>query len=379
MGSHLTITSESGWSRLKRHFSESFSGELVYRRRAHDMERVDEQRVKRQRNAYRYILLLLAVILVPIDAHNLYLGELVPAVGGLLLLGILMINILLLSMNREAFLTPPLVLLLSISLVMLSVYYGQNYNLYLLYPLLVALPILLKTRWAVLLGVLSGLVAAPLVFTQYDHTTAMVIGASMGLTWLVSAWLVYAVTEQSRRLKDMAITDPLTGAYNRRYLELQLEQVLETWTRYQRPASVLLIDIDHFKRINDKFGHGVGDSAIKNLVEVISRNIRNVDTLCRYGGEEFVVLLAETPLSKARPVAEKLRAAVENTRVVPEVGMTISVGVCDVSVADGVDHWLNLADAALYLAKRNGRNRVELAESAIELAVPLDKTIPDWR
>jgi diguanylate cyclase (GGDEF)-like protein len=343
------------------------------------MERVDEQRVKRQRNAYRYILLLLAVILVPIDAHNLYLGELVPAVGGLLLLGILMINILLLSMNREAFLTPPLVLLLSISLVMLSVYYGQNYNLYLLYPLLVALPILLKTRWAVLLGVLSGLVAAPLVFTQYDHTTAMVIGASMGLTWLVSAWLVYAVTEQSRHLKDMAITDPLTGAYNRRYLELQLEQVLETWTRYQRPASVLLIDIDHFKRINDKFGHGVGDSAIKNLVEVISRNIRNVDTLCRYGGEEFVVLLAETPLSRARPVAEKLRAAVENTRVVPEVGMTISVGVCDVSVADGVDHWLNLADAALYLAKRNGRNRVELAESAIELAVPLDKTIPDWR
>jgi diguanylate cyclase (GGDEF)-like protein len=379
MGSHLTLTSESSWSRLKRHFSESFSGELVYRRRAHDMERVDEQRVKRQRNAYRYILLLLAVILVPIDAHNLYLGELVPAVGGLLLLGILMINILLLSMNREAFLTPPLVLLLSISLVMLSVYYGQNYNLYLLYPLLVALPILLKTRWAVLLGVLSGLVAAPLVFTQYDHTTAMVIGASMGLTWLVSAWLVYAVTEQSRHLKDMAITDPLTGAYNRRYLELQLEQVLETWTRYQRPASVLLIDIDHFKRINDKFGHGVGDSAIKNLVEVISRNIRNVDTLCRYGGEEFVVLLAETPLSKARPVAEKLRAAVENTRVVPEVGMTISVGVCDVSVADGVDHWLNLADAALYLAKRNGRNRVELAESAIELAVPLDKTIPDWR
>ena len=343
------------------------------------MERVDEQRVKRQRNAYRYILLLLAVILVPIDAHNLYRGEVVPAVGGFLLLGILMINILLLSMNREAFLSPPLVLLLSISLVMLSVYYGQHYNLYLLYPLLVALPILLKTRWAVLLGVLSGLVAAPLVFTQYDHTTAMVIGVSMGLTWLVSAWLVYAVTEQSRHLKDMAITDPLTGAYNRRYLELQLEQVLETWTRYQRPASVLLIDIDHFKRINDKFGHGVGDTAIKNLVEVISRNIRNVDTLCRYGGEEFVVLLAETPLSNARPVAEKLRAAVESTRVLPEVGMTISVGVCDVSVASGVDHWLNLADAALYLAKRNGRNRVELAESAIEPTMPLDKTIPDWR
>lgn len=379
MGSHLTITNESNWLRLKRHFSESFSGELVYRRRSHDVERIDDLRVKRQRNAYRYILLLLAVILLPINAHNLYLWDVVPALGGLLLLGVLMINILLLSMNREAFLSPALVLLLSIALVMLSVYYGQNYSLYLLYPLLVALPVLLRARWAVLLGVLSGLVVAPLVFTQYDHTTAVVIGASMGLTWMVSAWLVFAVTEQSRRLKDMAITDPLTGAYNRRYLEIQLEQVLETWVRYQRPASVLLVDIDHFKRINDKFGHGVGDAAIKNLVDVISRNIRNVDTLCRYGGEEFVVLLAETPLSKARPVAEKLRAAVEHTRVLPEVGMTISVGVCDVSVANGVDHWLNLADAALYLAKRNGRNRVELAQSAIEPTMPLEKTIPDWR
>ena len=194
----------------------------------------------------------------------------VPAAGGMALLAILMINILLLSMNREAFLSPPLVLLLSIALVMLSLYYGQHYSLYLLYPLLVALPVLLKTRWAVLLAVLSGLMVSPLVFTQYDTTTAIVIGASMGLTWLVSAWLVYAVTEQSRRLKDMAITDPLTGAYNRRYLELQLEQVLDSWKRYQRPASLLLIDIDNFKRINDKFGHGVGDAALKSLVDVIS-------------------------------------------------------------------------------------------------------------
>ena len=379
MGSPLTITNESSWLRLKRHFSESFSGELVYRRRAYDVERVDDQRVKRWRNAYRYILLLLAVILLPIDVHNLYIGQMVPAAGGIALLAILMINILLLSMNREAFLSPPLVLFLSITLVMLSLYYGQHYSLYLLYPLLVALPVLLKTRWAVLLAVLSGLMISPLVFTQYDTTTAIVIGASMGLTWLVSVWLVYAVTEQSRRLKDMAITDPLTGAYNRRYLELQLEQVLDSWKRYQRPASLLLIDIDHFKRINDKFGHSVGDAAIKGLVDVISRNIRNVDTLCRYGGEEFVVLLAETGIVGASRAAEKLRAATENSRMLPKGKMTVSVGVSDLSVADGVDHWLKLADAALYLSKRNGRNRVELAESSVAPLATLDKTVPDWR
>ena len=281
MDSQLTIENDSSWLRLKRHFSESFSGELVYGRRAHDMERVDQQRQTRWRNAYRYILLLLAVILLPLNGHNLYLGEFVPAVAGLALLSILMINILLLSMNREAFLSPPLVLLLSISLVTLSLYYGLDYSLYLLFPLMVALPVLLKTRWAMVLGVLSGLLVAPLVLTHYDLTTSGIIGLSLGLTWLVSAWLVYAVTEQSRRLKDMAVKDAMTGAYNRRYLEIQLEQALDSWRRYQRLSSVLLIDIDFFKRINDRYGHAVGDTAIKSLVDVISSNIRSVDTFCR--------------------------------------------------------------------------------------------------
>ncbi len=305
MDSQLTIENETSWLRLKRHFAESFSGELVYGRRSHDSERVDQHRQTRWRNAYRYILLLLAVILLPLNGHNLYLGEIVPAVAGLALLSILMINILLLSMNREAFLSPPLVLLLSISLVTLSLYYGLDYSLYLLFPLMVALPVLLKTRWAVVLGVLSGLLVAPLVLTHYDLTTSCIIGLSLGLTWLVSAWLVYAMTEQSRRLKDMAVKDALTGAYNRRYLEIQLEQALDSWRRYQRPSSVLLIDIDFFKRINDRYGHALGDTAIKSLVDVISSNIRSVDTLCRYGGEEFVILLSETGAENAQMVPQR--------------------------------------------------------------------------
>jgi diguanylate cyclase (GGDEF)-like protein len=379
MGSQLTVENESGWLRFKRHFSESFSGDLVYGRRAHDAERFDQQRQVRWRSAYRYILLLLAIILLPINAHNLYMGEWVPAIAGLALLGILMANILLLSMNREAFLSPAIVLLLSISLVTLSLYFGVGYSLYLLFPLMVALPVLLKTRWAVVLGVLSGLLVSPLVLTHYDLTTAAVIGLSLGLTWLVSAWLVYAMTEQSRRLKDMAVKDALTGAYNRRYLELQLAQALDSWHRYQRTASILLLDIDFFKRINDRFGHAVGDEAIKGLVSVISSNIRSVDTLCRFGGEEFVVLLAETAGEDALNVAQKLRQLVERSHVLPEGSMTISVGVCDVTVVHDVDHWLNLADSALYLAKHNGRNRVEVAESVTEPLAPIAKTIPDWR
>ena len=361
MGSELTRSNETLWLQLKRHFTESFAGELLQQRREQDGMRVDELRDKRRRGAYRYILLLLAVILLPIVAHNIYIRQILPAAGALLLLGIFMVNILLLSVNREAFLSPPVVLLLSIALVMLSLYYGQNYNLYLLFPLLVALPVLIKTRWAVFLGVLSGLLVAPIALTQYDRTTVAAIGISMGLTWLVSAWLVFAMTAQSSRLRDMAITDSLTGAFNRRYLELQAVKCVQDWDRYQRPASLLLLDIDHFKRVNDKFGHAVGDAALKSLVALIQQRIRRVDTLCRFGGEEFVLLLSETTAEKARQVAEELRRAVECAKILPEGSMTVSVGICDVTQVEDMEQWIKLADAALYRAKSNGRNRVEVA------------------
>lgn len=384
MGGDLTRTNDTLWLQLKRHFTESFAGELLQQRRELDAARVDELRNKRRRAAYRYVLLLLAVILLPVVANNIYIRQIIPAVGALLLLGILMVNILLLSANREAFLSPPVVLLLSIALVMLSLYYGQNYNLYLLFPLLVALPVLLKTRWAVFLGVLSGLLVSPVVFTQYDNTTVVAIGISMGLTWLVSAWLVFAMTAQSHRLRDMAITDALTGAFNRRYLELQAVKAVEDWDRYQRPVSLLLLDMDHFKRVNDKFGHAVGDAALKSLVKLIRQRIRKVDTLCRFGGDEFMLLLSETTAQKAQYVAEELRKAVESEKILPEGSMTISVGVCDVTEVQDMEHWFTLADAALYQAKSKGRNGVEVAASlpdvtpSIAQALPA-KTLPDWR
>jgi diguanylate cyclase (GGDEF)-like protein len=379
VGTNLIRSKEPLWVQLKRHFTESFAGELLQHRREHDGERIDELRDKRRRSAYRYILLLLAVILVPIVANNIYIRQVLPAAAALLLLGILMVNILLLSLNREAFLQPPVVVVMSIALVMLSLYLGQNYSLYLLFPMLVALPILLKTRWAVVLGVLSGLLAAPAVLTEYDRTTAAAIGISMGLTWVVSAWLVFAMTEQSRRLRGMAITDSLTGAFNRRYLELQAVKCLRDWDRYHRPASLLLLDIDHFKRVNDKFGHAVGDTVLRRLVALVQQRLRRVDILCRFGGEEFVVLLGETSGDQARHVAEELRRVVERTKILPEGGLTISVGVCDVRQVQDVEHWFKLADAALYLAKRNGRNRVERAEPLAEPAVSIGKTLPHWR
>jgi diguanylate cyclase (GGDEF)-like protein len=349
---------------------------LLPRHRARNDEYVDDLRDKRRRSAYRYIFLLTAVILLPNVANNLYTQQLLPAVATSALLVLLLVNILLLSLQREAFLSPPMVVGACISLVMLSLYQGQDFSLYVLFPLMVAVPILFNTRWAVIVFVLTALVAAPVVVTLHDPTTAASIGLSMLLTWVFSAWLVYAMTEQSLRLKGMAITAALTGAFNRRYLELQAGRALQDWERHQRSVSLLLLDVDHFKKINDEFGHSVGDTALKNLVGLLKERIRGVDTLCRFGGEEFVLLLSETTVLQANVVANQLRRAVEQAQLLPWGSMTISVGVCDVRQVRDLENWLTLADAALYAAKDLGRNRVELAESS---SSPLPDSSPSFR
>jgi diguanylate cyclase (GGDEF)-like protein len=376
-GSYLTDSKKTLWLRLKRHFAESFAGELLPQQREPDEGLVDEVRDRRRRGAYRYIFLLLTVVLLPLVANNIYLNQPVPLIAALLLLAVLVLNIVLLSLNREAFLSPPIVVGISIALLIMSLYLGQNYNLYLLFPLLVALPILLKTRDAIMLGLFAGLVTAPVVLAQHDLTTAAAIGLGMGLTWLASAWLVFAMNEQSRRLKDLAITDSLTGAFNRRYLELQAARCLQDWERHQRSVSLLLLDIDNFKKINDEFGHSVGDAALKSLVNLVKERIRGVDTLCRYGGEEFVLLLSETTAAQAKIVANQLRRAVEQAEVLPWGRMTISIGVCDVRQVPDLETWFSGADAALYAAKDLGRNRVELAEPLATLAPESERA--HWR
>jgi len=369
---------ESRWQTLQTNFREAFSGELVQQRRAYDGRRLDSALVANRRNAYRYILLILAVVLAPVDAHNFYTGQVVPALAGLMLLLIFVANIWLLSLGRDAFLSPALVLLLTIAMVVMSVVYGQTYSLYWLYPLLVALPVLLRTRWAVWLGIVCGVVVTPLVFYQFEPETAAIICLSMAHTWLVSAWLMYAVNQQSSRLKDMALTDALTGAFNRRYFESLAEQALEVWQRYKRPASLLVLDIDHFKRINDSYGHAAGDKALKGLVTLISQRIRGVDTLCRYGGEEFVVLLAETSVTQAARVAQEIRVKVQEATLAPGPRLTVSIGVADLTRVGSVLEWFQSADVALYKAKQAGRNRVETDEAGSQ-AVADAETVPLWR
>jgi diguanylate cyclase (GGDEF)-like protein/PAS domain S-box-containing protein len=168
-------------------------------------------------------------------------------------------------------------------------------------------------------------------------------------------------------LKRQAHTDHLTGVSNRGYFMDQAEQELNRAIRYDSPLSLYMLDIDFFKKVNDSYGHKIGDLVLIKLAEVCKQTLREVDIIGRVGGEEFVILLPETDLDKATEVAERLRESIAKSKVPLESGLplhfTVSIGVTSlVSKDDNLDVLLNLADKALYEAKENGRNRVCVAK-----------------
>src|SRR5581483_10137424 len=163
------------------------------------------------------------------------------------------------------------------------------------------------------------------------------------------------------QLERLATTDTLTGLYNRRHFLSALEAEWSRFQRYYRSLSVLMIDIDHFKTVNDRFGHAVGDETIKAMAAACLKGKRKSDVVGRVGGEEFAILLPETSLSRARIVAERIRKGI--TAEVQHAGdcsfhITASIGVAEASVSmRGPDALMAAADQALYQAKELGRNR----------------------
>jgi len=167
---------------------------------------------------------------------------------------------------------------------------------------------------------------------------------------------------QTRDLEQQSREDPLTGLYNRRYLDFRLENEFARAKRYNRNLSLVMIDLDYFKRVNDNYSHLVGDEVLKVIAHLFRENLRGVDLAARYGGEEFVLLLPETPSNGAILVCERIRREVERYNwgaVRPGLKVTISLGLAyDVNVAEHTA-MLAQADARLYEAKKNGRNQLK--------------------
>jgi len=163
---------------------------------------------------------------------------------------------------------------------------------------------------------------------------------------------------------ELAITDGLTGLFNRRYMETHLGTLVDQAAARGKPITVLVLDIDYFKSINDSHGHDAGDDVLREFALRIRKAIRNIDLACRYGGEEFVIVMPETDMAVATIVAERLRRRIATEPFVIQQGarqleVTISIGIAGLSsVTDNAATILKRADQALYRAKRDGRNRV---------------------
>jgi two-component system cell cycle response regulator len=163
---------------------------------------------------------------------------------------------------------------------------------------------------------------------------------------------------------EMAITDALTGLFNRRYMEMHLASLVEQAAARGKPIAVMILDIDYFKSVNDTHGHDAGDDVLREFSVRIRKAIRNIDLACRYGGEEFVIVMPETDMAVASMVAERIRRRIATEPFPIQQGtknleVTISIGIAAIGApGDNAAAILKRADTALYRAKRDGRNRV---------------------
>lgn len=214
-------------------------------------------------------------------------------------------------------------------------------------------------------GVVLSMSGAPLYGVLVNHLMS-------GILVCIVAYIALAhlAVENELRdsLHDAAFRDSLTRLYNRRYVFNIFRDELKKYRRYSDPFSVMLIDADHFKKINDQYGHRAGDAALQAIADACNKSVRDTDVVGRFGGEEFIILLPHTTAADAAIVAERIRKTILGTNLTwhgQKLDVKLSLGVAEAGVhADGFDELLTAADEALYAAKKGGRNQTVIADAA---------------
>jgi diguanylate cyclase (GGDEF)-like protein len=198
------------------------------------------------------------------------------------------------------------------------------------------------------------------------HTLYLNLAICLVITAVVLLFTWIALNHYQRRLQEMASTDKLTGLYNRQVFDILMEQALNEYQRLPKPISLLLLDVDHFKQVNDRYGHMEGDHVLRELTPLIRSCLRRSDLAFRWGGEEYLIMLRGSTADDAVGVAEKLRAAVAEYRFLVGgniTNITVSIGVAEYVPGDTADTLVSRADEGLYAAKNLGRNKVVASAS----------------
>ena len=192
---------------------------------------------------------------------------------------------------------------------------------------------------------------------KYEESELIFLGIGSFILMLLVISIVLIYTEVKNKLALNVIQDSLTKLYNRTYFLKKLQSSIKSFERTKHPFSLLFIDIDHFKSINDNFGHSIGDDILRGFADLLRETLREGDIAFRYGGEEFVVLAKHADISASYALAERIRKKVESYPFNAQFSVTISLGVSEFKEGDTVDDIINHADDMMYQAKSQGRNR----------------------
>jgi diguanylate cyclase (GGDEF)-like protein len=239
--------------------------------------------------------------------------------------------------------------------------------LFWIYPLMVFIFFLVPPIKALLLLLLMVSAIVSLYLSDQSHifNSTFQLLAFIATTMVTSIFayiFAYRTHVQRQELRRLATTDPLTGAATRHSLTDELSHAVSQFQQKGIVSGLMLLDLDHFKRVNDNFGHQIGDQILSQLVPLLQQLIRQQDSVFRYGGEEFVLLIKGIQLSDLHRLAEKIRHAVWQQLALPDgSALTTSIGIATVQHAKDWERWLQSADVALYQAKHNGRNQVVIA------------------
>jgi len=200
-----------------------------------------------------------------------------------------------------------------------------------------------------------------IIATKITNSLMRNLAISFVICIIVLFFANLTLSRYQTRLEKMAATDSLTGVSNRHVFNTIFEQVVKNATRYKHPVSLAMLDIDHFKKVNDTYGHGAGDLALKSVVALIQERLRDSDTVCRWGGEEFLILLPDCDAHRANKIANDIRIAIERRTLIfgnHEIKLTASIGVSELQADEAESTLINRVDEALYRAKKAGRNKV---------------------
>ncbi|WP_258807744.1 GGDEF domain-containing protein [Pseudidiomarina sp. CB1] len=249
----------------------------------------------------------------------------------------------------------------------MSIHLNGHIGVYWTYPLLVACFFVFSGAAGILSALLLTIIFSTTAMLTMPVDDGWRIAATLIIICVLGSVFVVLLAELQKLLRQMVVTDTLTGLQNRHLVTQVLEKSIYSHSRYARPASIIMADLDHFKQLNDQHGHLFGDQILKQVAERLHTVLRKEDQLFRVGGEEFLIVLPATKLTEAMLVAEKLRALIADSAFngkTATVAVTLSLGVAELVTGQSWVDWLNAADTALLEAKRKGRNQVRKASNA---------------